>query len=125
MLSVTYIGPYDVSIVWFWRNKFLTPFSYILMGEFDEVPPIPLCTLPSASICSSCLLLMQANALDILLYVCCLSVNWFIFVLCRYYADNVPINVPLILRFQKIRDIYNSIKIITSSDIAGHAANVK
>ena len=38
-LSVTYIGPYDGLIVWFWRNKFLTPFSYILMGEFEKLIP--------------------------------------------------------------------------------------
>ena len=102
------------------------PFLDTTTSYCNEVPPIPLCiALPSARRCSSCLLLKQANALDILLYVLCLSANWFIFMLCRYCADKVPINVSLIFLSQKVRDIYNSIKIITGSDIAGYAANVK
>jgi len=68
---------------------------------------------------------MQARVLDMLLYVWRLPVNWFIFVLCQYYADNVPINLSLIILSQEVRDINYSIKIITGSDIAGYTANVK
>ena len=41
------------------------------------------------------------------------------------HSDNVPVNLSLVFLSQEVRDINNSIKIITGSDIARYAANVK